>query len=200
MGLFYSNLAVYRSERSQVLSALRKLRRNAFVSPTVDGHTIIFDHGIEGQNADEIERFGIEMTFALSCVALVSVLHDDDVLYLWLFGSGKILDHYDSLPQYFDPVAEPGPPEGGNSRLLSEAFDRSCHREKVDQLLRANLPDDELPGITGEFERHQALARELGMPPIVAGLTYSSIAGDYFPDEFIPVEFRGIKFDEIRMA
>jgi hypothetical protein len=46
----------------------------------------------------------------------------------------------------------------------------------VHELLRANLLDDELPGVD-ERERHQALAIEFGIPPIVAGLTYSSIAG-----------------------
>jgi len=197
MGLFYSNLTVYRPERLQVLAALRKLRRGAFVSPTVGGHTVIFDKVIEDQDADEIERFGTDISAALSSVALAAMLHDDDVLYLWLFDKGKVLDHYNSLPQYFDPVAEPGPPEGGNSTLLCTAFDRSSHQERIDELLRANLLEDELPEIIGELERHQALAHELGMPSIVAGLTYSSIAGDYVPEEFIPNEFRGIRFEEI---
>jgi hypothetical protein len=200
MGLFYSNLTVYRPERLQVLAALRRLRRSAFVSPTVSGHTVIFERVTEEQDADEIERFGMEITAALSCVALASVLHDDDVLYLWLFDTGIVRDHYDSLPQYFDPVAEPGPPEGGNSSLLCAAFDRPSHRERVDELLRANLLDDELPEVISELERHRALAVELGMPSIVAGLTYSSIAGDYVPEEFLPDEFRGLKFEEIRQA
>jgi hypothetical protein len=70
----------------------------------------------------------------------------------------------------------------------------------VDELLRANLLDDELPGVNGELERHRALVRELGIPSIVAGLTYSSIAGDYVPEEFLPDEFRELKFEEIRQA
>jgi hypothetical protein len=170
------------------------------VSPTIGGHTVIFDQVIEDQNAEEIERFGTDITAALSCVALAAMLHDDDVLYLWLFDKGKALDHYNSLPQYFDPVAEPGPPEGGNGTLLCAAFDRPGHQERVGELLRANLLDNEMPEIMGEFERHQALALELGMPPFVAGLTYSSIAGDYVPEEFIPDEFRGIKFEQVKQA
>ena len=57
--------------------------------------------------------------------------------------------------------------------------------------------EDELPGVPGEFERHAALAAELGMPPFVAGVCYSSIAGDYVPKEFIPQEFEGIRFEAV---
>jgi hypothetical protein len=196
MGLFYSNLTVYRPERSKLLPELRRLRRCAFVSPTFGGHTVIFDQLMEDQDGDEIERLGMDITAALSCVALASMLHDDDVLYLWLFDKGKVRDRYISLPQYFDPVAEPGPPEGGDSGLLCAAFDRQSHRERVHELLRANLLDDELPGFD-ERERHQALAIEFRIPTIVAGLTFSSIAGGYVPDEFIQTEFRGIEFEKV---
>jgi hypothetical protein len=108
-----------------------------------------------------------------------------------------IVDQYNSLPQYFDPVAEPGPPEGGNSALLCKSFDRPQHQARVEELLRANLLADELPEVIGEFERHQALAAELGMPLFVAGVCYSSIAGNYVPQEFIPPEFHGITFEPI---
>src|SRR4051812_45065361 len=96
VGLFYSNLTLYRPERPRVLAALRKLRRDAYVSPTFDGHTVIFDQITEDQDSDEIERLGIEISATLKCVALAAVLHDDDVLYLWLFDRGQALDHYDS--------------------------------------------------------------------------------------------------------
>jgi len=200
MGLFYSNLSVYRPGRSELLAELGRLQRRAFVSPTFGGHTLLFDESIEEQNADEIEHLGMQISAALSCAALASMLHDGDVLYLWLFVKGRVCDRYDSLPQYFNPAAEPGPPEGGDSALLCAAFDRASHQQRVEELLRANLLEDALPGVLGEMERHRALAIELGVPPIVAGLTYSSIAGGYVPDDFIPNEFRGIKFEKLSPA
>jgi hypothetical protein len=195
MGLFYSNMTVYRPLQPRIAAALRKFERDAFISPTVDGHTVIFDQEIESQAPDVIEQLGIELTRELNCSALSAVLHDDDVLYLWLFENGRTRDRYDSLPQYFDADAEPGPPEGGNSELLCRAFDRTDRREKVERLLRANLLEDKLPVVAGELERHQALAVELGLPSFVAGLTFSSIAGQYHPDEF-----REITFDRIPTA
>src|SRR4051794_11380051 len=103
MGLFYANLTVYRPTRPALLTELRRLRLEAFVSPTIDGHTVVFEKAIDEQNPEAIERLGQAVTQRLSCSALAGVLHDDDVLYLWLFQNGHVLDHYDSSPAYFDP-------------------------------------------------------------------------------------------------
>jgi hypothetical protein len=195
MGLFYANLTVYRPLRQPLLTALRRLRVTAFVSPTVHGHSVVFDKASDEQNTGAIERLGRALTQELSCAGLAAVLHDDDVLYLWLFTKGHIRDRYDSLPGYFDPNAAPGAPEGGNSKLLCEAFDRPGHQERVEQLLRANLLEGELPEVPGELERHQALAVELGLPPFVAGLAYSAIAGGY-----VPKEFQAIRFETVHQA
>jgi len=45
--------------------------------------------------------------------------------------------------------------------------------------------------------RHATIAVELGAPRFVAGVCYSSIAGDYVPKEFIPPEFEGLKFEAV---
>jgi hypothetical protein len=193
MGLFYANLTVYPPHREALLDTLRRLNRTAFTSPTVDGYTVVFDQDNDNQDFDDIQRLGCEVTGGLSCAGLAAVLHDDDVLYLWLFRDGEVQDHYNSLPQYFDPKAEPGPPIGGNGKLFCEAFDRAEHHEQVERLLRANLLKAELPEIPGELERHRAIAEELGIPPLVAGLGYGAIAAGY-----LPAEFQGTVLDSIR--
>jgi hypothetical protein len=197
MGLFYSNLTVYRPGRLPLLTELRRLKRAAFLSPTILGHTVVFEKALDNQESKAIEELGKAVTKTLSCVALAAVLHDDDVLYLWLFQKGRVQDRYDSCPGYFDPDSEPRRPEGGNAKLLCEAFDRPGRVDRVEQLLRADLLEGELPGVPDEFERHAALATELGMPPFVAGVCYSSIAGDYVPKEFIPPEFEGMRFEAV---
>src|SRR5262245_14352437 len=136
VGLFYANLTVYRPPREALLGTLRRLGRTAFVGPTAHGHTAVFDRANDDQDADDIERLGCDLTGGLSCSALAAVLHDDDVLYLWLFRDGRLLDTYDSLPGYFDPAAEPGPPAGGSGNLLCNAFGRPERPERLDRLLR----------------------------------------------------------------
>lgn len=197
MGLFYSNLTVYHPERTALLAELRRLKREAFVSPMVGGYTVVFDKAMDEQDSNAIEGLGKAITKALSCTALAAVLHDDDVLYLWLFQNGRVRDRYDSCPAYFDPHSEPRPPEGGNAKALCVTFGRPDRADCVEELLRADLLEDELLDVPGEFERHAALAAELGLPPFVAGVCYSSIAGDYVPKEFIPPEFEGMKFDAV---
>jgi hypothetical protein len=171
---------------------LRRLNRVAFVSPAINGFTVVFDQEVDEQNFDRVEEFGCALTRDLACSGLAAVLHDDDVLYLWLFQNGQAIDQYDSSPGYFDPNAEPSGPDGGDSGLLCRAFERPDRQSRIEQLLRANLLEDELPDIPGELERHQALALELGMPAFAVGLGYSGIAEDYVPAEFQDVVFEPV--------
>jgi hypothetical protein len=192
MGLFYSNLTVYRPTHPALLAELRRLQRTAFVGPTVHGHTVVFDKASDEQDTVVIERLGRAVTKTLSCSALAAMLHDDDVLYLWLFVNGRVRNRYDSCPAYFDRHAEHGPPTGGNAGLICTAFDRPDRQERVEQLLRADLLEEELPGVPGELKRHAALAAELGMPRFVAGLGYSAIAGGYVAEEFKGPTFEAV--------
>lgn len=189
MGLFYTTFTTFGPNASVVAAALKKLRRNAFISPTVERYTVVYDQTTEEQDSAEIEKLGMTLSEACDAPVLGAVLHDDDVLYLWLFQRGEQIDFYNSLPQYFDPDAEPGPPEGGDSTAICKAFGQEGKKSRIELLLRANLLDDELPQISGELERHQAILKELGMPPFAAWVTYSSIEGNYVPEEFGKVEF-----------
>lgn len=197
MGLFYSNLTVYRPARPALLTELQRLKRKAFLSPSYGGYTVVFDKLMDDQDTNAIERLGKSVTKTLSCSALAAVLHDDDVLYLWMFQNGRVVDRYNSSPAYFDAHSEPRPPDGGNAKVLCEAFDHPETTDRVQKLLRTDLLEEDLPGVPGEFERHAAIAAELGMPPFVAGVCYSSIAGKYVPKEFIPPEFAGIEFEPV---
>lgn len=189
MGLFYTTFTTLGPDDNAISAALKKLRRTAFVSPTVDGYTVIYDEKTEEQDFAEIETLGAGLSRACGAPVLAAALHDDDVLCLWLFQSGQQKDFYNSLPQYFDPNAEPGPPEGGDSGLLCEAFGHARKTKRVDKLLRANLLDDELPEIPGELERHQAIVKELRMPAFATEVTYSSIKGKYVSEDFAKVKF-----------
>jgi hypothetical protein len=192
MGLFYTNLTVYRPPRLALLTELRRLRRTAFVGPTTQGYTVVFDKAIDEQDGAAVERLGRAVTEGLSCSALAASLHDDDVLYLWLFQKGRVRDRYDSCPGYFDPEREPGMPTGGNAKLICKAFERLISERRVEQLLRAELLDGGEGEIRGELERHGALARELEMPSFVAGLGYSAIAGRHLPEKFQGIAFEAV--------
>jgi hypothetical protein len=181
MGLFYSNFTVYGPDQPQVVDILRDFGRTAFVSPKVDGFTTIYDRETEDQDFEVIERVGLEFSRRLECPVLGVVLHDDDVLYLWLFREGEVRDFYNSCPDYFDADAhEPRPPEGGDADKLCSAFGQP-NAARIGEILRVDLEDDSAC-IPGEEERHEALAKALGMPPLPVGLGYEGIEHGYLPE------------------
>lgn len=193
MGLSYGNLTVYRVWREPLLVALRRLRRTGYIGPPHYGRVVIFDPAVDELQVGAIDRLGRSLSGVLKCSALAAALHDDAVLRLWLFERGELIDRDDSCPRYFDPRAdEPAPPAGGNAAALSSAFGRPEREEAVERLLRAALVDGEEPELSGEVERHAALAGELGIPGYVAGLGHSALAGGY-----VPGPFQGLAFEPI---
>src|SRR5262245_56324083 len=47
MGLFYTTFTTYGPDAAKVVAALKKLRRSAFVSATVERHTVVYDQKTE---------------------------------------------------------------------------------------------------------------------------------------------------------
>jgi hypothetical protein len=188
MGLFYSNFTLRGPARHEVVEKLRTLKRTAFVSPTQNGFTTIYDRESDEQDFDLIERLGSALSESLNCPVLAAVLHDDDVLYYWLFRDGEVSHDYNSSPAYFDPDSEPLPPAGGDGHELCETFGCPSAENQVKHLLAQDLFSDEAT-IPGELERHEALAKMLGLPPCSVGVGYGTIEGGFLPDEFKDVKF-----------
>lgn len=188
MGLFYSNFTLRGPRQDSVLQELRSLARTAFVSPTHEGLTTVYDRESEDQSLDVIEGLGSQLSKALNCSVLAVVLHDDDVLYYWLFRDGEISHDYNSSPAYFDPNSDPLPPAGGDSQELCYAFGRTTVEQQVRDLLQEDLLSDKAT-IPGELERHQALVRILGLPPYSVGVGFYTIEGGFVPEEFKSIRF-----------
>ncbi|WP_406698389.1 hypothetical protein V5E97_05955 [Singulisphaera sp. Ch08] len=81
MGLFYSNFTLYGPDHRQVVDAVRCLRRSAYVSPTMNGFTTVYDRESERQHFDVIEGMGRQLSLDLECPVMGVILHDDDVLF-----------------------------------------------------------------------------------------------------------------------
>lgn len=58
MGLFYTTFTLHGPDNGEILAALKNMRRTAFVSPTVDRFTSVYDRQTEEQDFGEIESFG----------------------------------------------------------------------------------------------------------------------------------------------
>ncbi len=185
MGLFYTNIVLKGVEKQQVLTHLESLRRDAYVSPTVDGYTVVYDRESD-EDYEALMQLSAGLSRDLSCPSLASIVHDGDVYYYKLYEAGELFDEYDSAPDYFDPQAvEPVRPSGGDARKLCEVLGRMEVTEEVAEVLGTATvpdgewnPDDLLPG----EDLHQELAALLGMPPFAAGVGYYVVENGELPE------------------
>ena len=58
MGLFYTTFTTRGPDHAKVMTALRDMRRIAFVSPTIERYTVVYDRKTEEQDFTEIEKLG----------------------------------------------------------------------------------------------------------------------------------------------
>jgi hypothetical protein len=193
MGFFYTNITLKGPTQEQVLAYLRQERRQAYVSPTVAGVTVVYDRRCEDQD-DTLRVLTCDLSRTYLCPALGALLHDDDVFWYVLYDQGEYIDEYDSEPGYFGyEGGQPPLPSGGDASKLCRAFGVGGGRitfavddvtQRVARLLhvRKGMIDmDGQPGLSAE-ERHQALAKALGLPPYSYSMGYYSIGVGNVPE------------------
>ena len=180
MGLFYTNVILYKVELQKVAALLHRQRRVAYVSATQADFTVVDDRQTEDQNVKDLEALAKFLSRKLKCTALASLVHDGDRYLYWLFARGKLLDTYDSVPGYFNEENDDLLPAGGDVEKLCAAFEQLdvvvTVRQifgRVEKTSRDELDPGEL--LIGE-DIHAALAEALGMPPFAAATGYYTIA------------------------
>jgi hypothetical protein len=164
MGNLYANIVLRTTAADSVAAALTDLRRRAFIASDASA-VVVFDEACDAQDLDELQRLAGALSKRLTCVALASCNHDDDVLWYVLVEHGEVVDIYNSNPSYFDG-REAGP-TGGDAARLCAAFDVARERAAVEGVLRASHRHVGL-----EIDRHQALQRLLRLPESLSLLGY----------------------------
>ena len=159
MGLFCANLH-FRTTDDQALSAALKRRGvNRYrVAAAKGGWTSLYEEQASGQDDDRIRDLAGGLSEDLHVAAVAFMVHDSDFACYWLFDDGKLIDEYNSCPDYFDADDtddESSSPSGGRPDVLV----RYC---------RAGVPQDELAAILAEdslFAENiiQRLAKALGI-------------------------------------
>lgn len=177
MGLFYTNITLYGPNQQQIAQHLKTLGRAAYVSPTVDGFTVVYDKQTEDQDEKELIGLACGLSRTFRCSALAVLVHDSDIFAYWLCESGRLTDAYDSAPTYFDPHAAPSPPSGGKPEILCKAFGREQAIEDVRRIFESveagSLDDDWSSDYLFAENIHRELVAALGMP------TFAAMAGYY---------------------
>ncbi len=198
MGNFYVNVTLKGPARDQIAAYLAGVGCEAYLSPTVDGVTMVCEAVCDSQNDDHIRAFAAKISERLACPALAVLNHDDDVLWYGLYAAG-VLDHeYTSAPDFFeteflDPdddleLEDDGVaiPEGGDAQALCAAFGPAADPAAVETILRAL---DNETGFVFAFERHEALAKALGLPAFTVCCGYRKLERGAFPPGYGEADF-----------
>lgn len=145
MGNFYCNHTTVGPDSSEVVRVLAKYRRSAYVTPTLDGKTIVFDEAADELNIDHIDACGELLSRELACVVLAVAVADDDELCWMLYEEGERRAAY-STRHLSSGILQ-----------LARAFGKSRSAWRLWTILN-------WPFVLFEFKRHARLARLLGIP------------------------------------
>ncbi|MEW6350639.1 MAG: hypothetical protein AB1646_16380 [Thermodesulfobacteriota bacterium] len=168
MGSFYTNITLKGPAQQRVVDHLNAMGRVAHVSPTLDGFTVVYDAASESQDQEVLSGLAQALSKTFECPALAVLNHDDDILWYQLFSGGELQDEYDSSPNYFS--GPPTPPEGGDPEKLCALFGAFGSVDDMIHILGATY--------TFAFERHDDMARALGMPSFASGSGFNYVEAE----------------------
>ena len=182
MGASYTNITLRGPNRDQIAQCLKQMKRTAYVSPTTDGFTVVFDEETENQDDADLMGLASQLSAAFECPALAVLVHDSDILAYWLFDEGTLADEYKSAPGYLDGLARTHP-AGGNPEKLCAAFAAHDAVESVAGVFQAvrsrGIGGSQSGGYALVEDLHQDLIQSLGMPSFAVSTGYRYLeAGD----------------------
>jgi hypothetical protein len=184
MGAFYTNVVLRGPDQRQVVQFMTKAKRPAYVSPTIDGLTVVYDEKSESQDETTLSTLASQLSKAFGCTALAVLVHDSDVFAYWLFEAGELTDEYNSMPGYFDDPSLP--PLGGDSDRLCAAFGVEDGVDRATSVFHKvasrNPEDDWAECYVFAEEVHRDLAELLGIPPFAVSTGYHYIEQDDLPE------------------
>jgi hypothetical protein len=177
MGNFYTNYTLRGPSQQAVAAALAG--RSALVTPVKDGSLVVFDEQSDDQDTAIISVLASSLSRELQCPVLAVLNHDDDILWYQLHLTGELADEYDSSPGYFDALAEPSAPTGGDAQILCSAFAASAVAD-VESILRKSSYDE--GGYVFAVMRHADLVGALGIPSFGVGAGYRYVSEGELPE------------------
>ncbi len=168
-GEFFESIQVFTDDRAAVLSGLDRVMRSMgflpvdpaslppyvgpvqeevevearrfFVGPALDGWVALFPSADLPEQLATAQRLSEET----HKYCLVLNLHNGDVFYYWLFHEGKLIDQYESSPDYFGEPRSPEELEAvrGHPERLRPILPPGVEPEDVERILTQSFAEDE---------------------------------------------------------
>lgn len=103
MGTFLVNVHVQTDDRAAVERELRRLSLDrCWLTPPSGGWTSVYEEQASTQNDEWIRELTIQLSARVHAPAIAFLVHDSDLVCYWLFDRGRLLDEFNSCPDYFD--------------------------------------------------------------------------------------------------
>jgi hypothetical protein len=173
MSSFFANINVRSDDQQAVAAAFRRLpkRQSAWVAPPANGWVAVFDDLSDEPDPDHLAGYTVMLSERLKTQAIGFLVHDSDVLLYTLAENAKLLDEYNSWPDYFD------------EELNDKEFRRLQGKPEVLARLKPGVEPAEVRAVLEEEhdfaeEKLLALARLLGLPENAAQWGYNYLKED----------------------
>lgn len=106
MGVSCVNFHVHSENSKAVTKALARIVHvEALVAPPQNGWITFFDESASGQDTKQLVRIARSLSRKLQTAVFWFLVHDSDVFQYHLFDQGKLLDQFNSRPDYFGVVS-----------------------------------------------------------------------------------------------
>lgn len=178
MGSTYSNITLKGPEARDILQELGNQGRSAFVSPTEDGLTTVYEMDSDESGENVLTCLAEDLSGCFGCPALAVQVVDDDVFRYWLYVDGELSDSYRSPSVSGQP--DEGEMRGGNPEMLIQHFNPDASAEEVADIL--NCCDQDC-GFSLPTDRHLSLAELLGLPLHSVGFGFCDLDSGEYPEE-----------------
>jgi hypothetical protein len=179
MGLFSVSLHFRNADENALNAAIKRrgLNRYRVLAPK-GGWTTLYEERASQQDDEWIHELTGGLSRDLHVAAFAFMVHDSDIARYWLFDDGRLIDEYNSFPDYFDMDAsgEPSGPSGGRPDFLV----RYCRAGVREKQLAAILTED----ATFAESVIEQLAKALGIDPDRALGDFRDADGGDGPDGF----------------
>ena len=106
MGTTYSNITLKGPKAQDILQELGNQGRSAFVSPTEDDLTTVYDMDSDEGDTQALTDLAEDLSGYFGCPALAVQTLDEELFNYWLFSDGELLDSYIHPPNPWIPKAK----------------------------------------------------------------------------------------------
>ncbi|AFY93635.1 hypothetical protein [Chamaesiphon minutus] len=129
MGNHYANVTVYNVTQEKIVDYLSSLKRTAFISPTINKFTVIYDRDISADCNEKLFPVSQISNF-FNCAVMAAYLHDSSEFGYKLYLNGESIDTYNS-----DCVENEAVSKYDKAKKITEIFECSDRLLAIDNIL-----------------------------------------------------------------